>query len=163
MSNRAATPDTGQASAAPWHCANEGFCNELSTGPSFRPLQAEASRRPASTVLVACPSASPPKREVRPAPLGQAPAQSPVQCRSSPQRKVFRGKRPRLLLGSGVVVGSSRNQAGDKRAEQGFAASGRVMHELEEAEVKRQLVLRDAAVRSQPGAQQRPEALCGRP
>ncbi len=32
------------------------------------------------------------------------------------------------------------------------------MHELEQAEVERQLVLRDAAVRSQPGAQQRPEA-----
>jgi len=32
------------------------------------------------------------------------------------------------------------------------------VHELEEAEVKRQLVLRDAPMRSQPGAQQRPEA-----
>ncbi len=63
-----------------------------------------------------------------------------------------------LLLGFGVVVSSSRNQAGDEGAEQGFAASARVVHELEEAEVKRQLVLRDAAVRSQPGAQQRPEA-----
>ena len=58
-------------------------------------------------------------------------------------------------------MGSSRNQAGDKRAEQGFAASARVVHELEEAEVERQLVLRDAAVRSQPGAQQRPEAFHG--
>ncbi len=54
----------------------------------------------------------------------------------------------RLLLGSGVVVSSSRNQASDEDAEQGFAASARVMHELDEAEVKRQLVLRDAAVRS---------------
>ena len=33
--------------------------------------------------------------------------------------------------------------------------------ELEEAEVERQLLLRDAAVRAQPGAQQRPEALDG--
>ncbi len=33
------------------------------------------------------------------------------------------------------------------------------MHELEEAEIKRQLVLRDAPVRAQPGAQQRPETL----
>ena len=35
----------------------------------------------------------------------------------------------------------------------------RVVHELKEAEVKRQLVLRDAPVRAQPGAQQRPEPL----
>ena len=67
------------------------------------------------------------------------------------------------MLGSGVVVSSSRNQAGDEGAEQGFAASARVVHELEEAEVERQLVLRDAAVRSQPRAQQRPETLYGRP
>ncbi len=73
--------------------------------------------------------------------------------RSRPYRK-------RLLLGSGVVS-SSRNQAGDEGAEQGFAASACVVHELEEAEIKRQLVLRDAAVRSQPGAQQRPEAFHG--
>jgi len=62
-----------------------------------------------------------------------------------------------LLLGSGVVRGSSRNQAGDERAEQGFAAASRVVHELKEAEIERQLVLRDAAMRAQPGAQQRPE------
>ena len=48
-----------------------------------------------------------------------------------------------------------------ERAEQGLATSARVVHELEEAEVKRQLVLRDAAVRAQPGAQQRPEPLNG--
>ena len=64
-----------------------------------------------------------------------------------------RSNRLRLLLGSGVVMSSSRNQAGDEGAEQGFAASARVVHELEEAEIKRQLVLRDTAVRSQPGAQ----------
>ena len=45
------------------------------------------------------------------------------------------------MLGSGVVMGSSRNQAGDKRAEQGFAASARVVHELKDAEAKRQFVL----------------------
>ena len=64
-----------------------------------------------------------------------------------------------LLSGSGVVPGPSRNQACDERAEQGFAASTRVVHKLEEAEVERQLVLRDAPVRSQPGARQRPEPL----
>ena len=45
--------------------------------------------------------------------------------------------RRRLLLGSGVVVGSSHNQAGDQGAEQGFAASACIVHELEEAEIKR--------------------------
>ena len=62
-------------------------------------------------------------------------------------------------MGSGVVPGLSRNRAGDERAEQGFAASTRVVHELEEAEITRQLVLRDAAIWAQPGAQQRPEPL----
>jgi len=38
----------------------------------------------------------------------------------------------RLLLGSGVVTGSSCNQACDQGTEQGFAASARVVHELEE-------------------------------
>jgi len=61
-----------------------------------------------------------------------------------------------LLLGSGVVRSSSRNQAGDERGEQGFAASTRVVHELEKAKTERQLVLRDAVVRAQPGTQQRP-------
>jgi len=69
--------------------------------------------------------------------------------------------RGRLLLGSGVVPGLSRNQAGHERAEQGFAASTRVVHELEEAKIKGQLVLRDAAVRAQPGAQQRLKSFHG--
>ena len=54
-------------------------------------------------------------------------------------------------MGSGVVPGLSRNQASDERAEQGFAASTRVVHELEETEMERQFVLRDAAMRAQPG------------
>jgi len=66
-----------------------------------------------------------------------------------------------FLLGFGVVTGPSRNQARDKGAEQGFAASACVVHELEEAEIERQLVLRDAAVRSQPGAQQGPGSFQG--
>ncbi len=36
----------------------------------------------------------------------------------------------------------------DESAEQGFAASERIVHELEEAEIKRQLVLRDAPGRA---------------
>ena len=64
-----------------------------------------------------------------------------------------------LLLGSGVVTGTSRDQASDEGSEQGFAAPARVVHELEEAEVQGQLVLRDPPVRAQPGAQQGPETL----
>ncbi len=61
----------------------------------------------------------------------------------------FRNRRW-LLPGSGVVTGTSGNQAGDEGTEQGFAASACVVHELEEAEVEGQLVLRDATVRAQP-------------
>jgi len=57
----------------------------------------------------------------------------------------------------------SRDQAGDEGTEQGFAASACVVHELKEAKIERQLVLRDAPVRAEPGAQQRAEPLCGRP
>ena len=53
----------------------------------------------------------------------------------------------------GGEVGSC-DQGGDEGSEQGFAASAGVVHELEEAEIERQLVLRDAAMRAQPGAQQ---------
>jgi hypothetical protein len=69
-------------------------------------------------------------------------------------------KKEALVGFRGVGFGSC-DQSGDEGSEQGFAASARVVHELEEAEVERQLVLRDAAVRAQPGAQQRPEALDG--
>jgi membrane protein DedA with SNARE-associated domain len=64
----------------------------------------------------------------------------------------------RLLSGSGVVTASC-DQGRNESAKQGFATSACVVHELEEAEVKRQLVLREASMRAQPGTQQRPEAL----
>jgi len=41
---------------------------------------------------------------------------------------------------------ASAEKGGDEGAKQGFAASARIMHELEEAEIKGQLVLRDAPV-----------------
>ncbi len=41
-----------------------------------------------------------------------------------------------LLLASRVVRGSFTPQAGGEGAEQGFAASARVVHELEKAEIK---------------------------
>src|SRR3954462_12464084 len=53
----------------------------------------------------------------------------------------------------------SYDQGGNERAKQGFAATACVVHELEEAEVKRQLLLRDPPVRAEPGAQQGPEPL----
>jgi len=64
-------------------------------------------------------------------------------------------------LGSGVVMGLSRNQACGKGAEQGFAASASIVHELEEAEIEQQLVLRDAPIRTEPGTQQRPKTFHG--
>ena len=56
-----------------------------------------------------------------------------------------------LFSGSGVLgVCPSCHQGGDEFAEQGFAAAAGVMHELEEAEIERQLLLRDAALRAEP-------------
>ena len=63
------------------------------------------------------------------------------------------------LVGFQGVGFGSCDQGGDEGSEQGFAASARIVHELEEAEIERQLVLRDTAVRAQPGAQQRSEAV----
>src|SRR4051794_14914235 len=57
--------------------------------------------------------------------------------------------------------GASRHQGGDELAEEGPAAAAGVVHELEEGEVERQLLLRDAPVRAQPRAQQRPDPLRG--
>src|SRR3954447_19076105 len=57
--------------------------------------------------------------------------------------------------------GVSRDQGGNERSEEGFSASAGVVNELKEAEIDGQFLLRDAAVRTQPGAEQRPEALQG--
>src|SRR3954453_2792361 len=61
----------------------------------------------------------------------------------------------------GVGRVTSCDQGGNERAEEGFAATACIVHELEEAEVKRQLLLRETPVRAQPGAQERPEPLDG--
>jgi hypothetical protein len=69
-----------------------------------------------------------------------------------------------ILPGSYWVPGwwhASPDQASDEGAEQSFATATGVMHELAEPKIQRQFVLRDAAVRAQPGAQQRPEAFDG--
>src|SRR4051794_41226129 len=55
----------------------------------------------------------------------------------------------------------SYDQGGDERTEQGFAATACVVHELEEPEIERQLLLRETPVRTEPGAQERPEPLDG--
>src|SRR5690349_19408021 len=57
--------------------------------------------------------------------------------------------------------GASRHQGSDELAEEGPVPAPGVVHELEEGEVEGQLLLRDAAVRPQPGAQQRPDPLHG--
>src|SRR4051794_19125527 len=62
-------------------------------------------------------------------------------------------KRWRLLSGFRVVAGPSGDEARDEGAEESFAPAAHVMYELEEAEIERQLLLRDAPVRPQPRAQ----------
>jgi hypothetical protein len=42
--------------------------------------------------------------------------------------------------------GVSRDQGGDEGSEKGFSASAGIVNELEEAEIERQLLLRDAAM-----------------
>src|SRR3954451_12159036 len=57
--------------------------------------------------------------------------------------------------------GELRDQEPDQRSQQCLAAFPNVMHELEEAQVNRQLLLGDPAVGTQPRPQQRPEPLNG--
>src|SRR3954469_4624353 len=63
----------------------------------------------------------------------------------------------RLFSGSGVL--GSRDERPDERGEEGFPPPARVVDHLEEGEIERQLLPRDAPVGPEPGAQQRPEAL----
>src|SRR3954465_11036877 len=76
-------------------------------------------------------------------------------------RPDWRWLTPEALVGFRGGGAGSRNQACDKGAEQGSPTPARVVHELEEAEIERQLVLRDAPVRAEPGAQQGPEPFPG--
>src|SRR5215212_3458985 len=64
-----------------------------------------------------------------------------------------------LLSGFGVASIGLGDQACDEGAEERLAPATGVVDELEEAEIGRQLLLRDATVRPEPGTQQRPEAL----
>src|SRR4051812_16237974 len=65
------------------------------------------------------------------------------------------------LVGFRGVGSASCDQGGDERAKQGFAATACVVHELEEPQIERQLLLRDPPVRAEPGAQERPEPFHG--
>src|SRR4051794_36243580 len=60
----------------------------------------------------------------------------------------------RLILGFGVLDLVSGDQGADQRAEESLASFARVMDELKEPKIEGELLLRDAAMRPQPGAQQ---------
>lgn len=60
----------------------------------------------------------------------------------------------RLILGFGVLDLVSGNQGADQRTEESLASFARVMDELEEPEIDREFLLRNAAMRPQPGAKQ---------
>ena len=56
------------------------------------------------------------------------------------------------LVGLRGDGGTSHDQSRDESAKESFASAAGVVHELEEAEIERQLLLRDAPVWPQPGA-----------
>src|SRR3954451_19696998 len=56
------------------------------------------------------------------------------------------------LIGFWGDGGTSQDQSCDEGAKESFAPAPGVVHELEEAEIQRQLLLRDAPVWPQPGA-----------
>jgi hypothetical protein len=58
----------------------------------------------------------------------------------------------KALIGFWGDGGTSHDQSRDEGAKESFASAPSVVYELEEAEIQRQLLLRDAAVWSQPGA-----------
>src|SRR3954471_24908323 len=68
---------------------------------------------------------------------------------------------PYFVFRSSGVSGSWPNHELDQGLEKRLAPLPHVVHELEEAQVQRQLLLRDPPMRTKPGAQQRPEALQG--
>jgi hypothetical protein len=57
------------------------------------------------------------------------------------------------LLGIRGVDRGSRDERPDERGEKGLSPPARVVDDLEEGEIGGQLLLRDAAVRPEPGAQ----------
>src|SRR4051812_666871 len=66
-----------------------------------------------------------------------------------------------LILGFGVLDPVSGDQGADQRAEESLASFTRVMDELKEPEIDREFLLRNAAMRPQPGAKQGPATFHG--
>ena len=58
----------------------------------------------------------------------------------------------KALVGFWGDGGTSHDESRDEDAKESFAPAPGVVHELEEAEIQRQLLLRDAPVWPQPGA-----------
>jgi hypothetical protein len=78
---------------------------------------------------------------------------------TSPEERQFFGRTARwLILGFGVLDLVSGDQCADQRAEEGFSSSTRIMDELKEPKIKGEFLLRNAAMRPQPGAKQRPKS-----
>src|SRR3954467_2510070 len=77
-----------------------------------------------------------------------------VRARPSPHREMcpLRSVSPDALIGFWGDGGTSQDQSRDESAKESFASASGVVHELEEAEIQRQLLLRDAPVWPQPGA-----------
>src|SRR5215217_8371558 len=91
-------------------------------------------------------------------PRGSSPSPASRSQNSSPSS---RPRKSEALVGFRGGGAGSRNQACDKGAEQGSPTPARVVNELEEAKIERQLVLRDASVRAEPGAQEGPDPFHG--
>src|SRR4051812_45833650 len=77
----------------------------------------------------------------------------PISTRTLRRRLHEADYRWTLLLGSGVTARMSGHESRDEGAKEGFAAAPGVVHELEKAEIQRQLLLRDAPMWAEPGAQ----------
>src|SRR4051794_35337895 len=82
--------------------------------------------------------------------------QAPSSSSRSPKQQFAEA-----LVGFRGVGSASCDQGGDECAKQGFAATACVVHDLEEPEIERQLLLRETPVRAEPGPQQGPEPLDG--
>src|SRR3954451_516151 len=127
----------------------------FTSGRRFTPLRVATSARSSATA----PRSPPPARLRSAFSASSRSASASSSARGRPARVIFAEADMAGTLFSGSGVLSSCDQGRHQLAEEGFAPAAGVVHELEEAQVQRQLFLRDAAVRPKPGAQQRPEAL----
>src|SRR5512147_3348250 len=75
--------------------------------------------------------------------------------------KIDEGQTFMALTGFRGDADRSCDQGADQGAEEGFPPFACIVSKLEEPKIDGELFLRDATVRSQPGAQEGPEALHG--